>query len=195
MFVYQQGKELLETVLKEEHVIAVLTQHKSSDVEGEHFELICKTLDDAKVLNMSDVPIVRTTNLRINAVRVKIEVKRALVKGVEDRNPNILSQAIQDAMNIQADLELPNYCINEIAAGTLIMNQLNIEKQEYQKIAKAMLNKEENYYQGKYFMRRERASRNGSTVVDISNPPPSFKLVPLSSPRSPLSKTPKHVIF
>ena len=150
MFVYQQGKELLETVLKEEHVIAVLTQHKSSDVEGEHFELICKTLDDAKVLNMSDVPIVRTTNLRINAVRVKIEVKRALVKGVEDRNPNILSQAIQDAMNIQADLELPNYCINEIAAGTLIMNQLNIEKQEYQKIAKAMLNKEENYYQGKY---------------------------------------------
>ena len=150
LFVYQQGKELLETVLKEEHVIAVLTQHKSSDVEGEHFELICKTLDDAKVLNMSDVPIVRTTNLRINAVRVKIEVKRALVKGVEDRNPNILSQAIQDAMNIQADLELPNYCINEIAAGTLIMNQLNIEKQEYQKIAKAMLNKEENYYQGKY---------------------------------------------
>ena len=194
MFVYQQGKELLETVLKEEHVIAVLTQHKSSDVEGEHFELICKTLDDAKVLNMSDVPIVRTTNLRINAVRVKIEVKRALVKGVEERNPNILSQAIQDAMNIQNDLELPNYCINEIAAGTLIMNQLNIEKQEYQKIAKAMLNKEENYYQGKYSS--EGASiANGSTVVDISIPPPSFKLVPLSSPRSPLSKTPKHVIF
>ena len=180
--------------MKEEHVIAVLTQHKSSDVEGEHFELICKTLDDAKVLNMSDVPIVRTTNLRINAVRVKIEVKRALVKGVEDRNPNILSQAIQDAMNIQADLELPNYCINEIAAGTLIMNQLNIEKQEYQKIAKAMLNKEENYYQGKYSS--EGASiANGSTVVDISIPPPYFKLVSLSSPRSPLSKTPKQVFF
>ena len=35
----------------------------------------------------------------------------------------------------------------------------------------------------------------GSTVVDISISPPSFKLVPLSSPRSPLSKTPKHVIF
>ena len=36
---------------------------------------------------------------------------------------------------------------------------------------------------------------NGSTVVDISIPPPPFKLVPLSSPRSPLSKTPKQVFF
>ena len=41
----------------------------------------------------------------------------------------------------------------------------------------------------------ERAAREWSTVVDISIPPPSFKLVSLSSPRSPLSKTPKHVIF
>ena len=30
---------------------------------------------------------------------------------------------------------------------------------------------------GKYFKRRERASRNGSTVVDISMTPPSFKPV------------------
>ena len=34
-----------------------------------------------------------------------------------------------------------------------------------------------------------------STVVDISIPPPSFKPVSLSLLRSPLSKTPKHVIF
>ena len=33
---------------------------------------------------------------------------------------------------------------------------------------------------------RERASRNGSTVVDISTKPPSFKLVSLPSPCSPL---------
>ena len=46
---------------------------------------------------------------------------------------------------------------------------------------------------GKYSS--ERAAREWSTVVDISIHPPSFKLVPLSSPRSPLSKTPKHVIF
>ena len=46
---------------------------------------------------------------------------------------------------------------------------------------------------GKYSS--ERAAREWSTVVDISMTPPSFKLVPLSSPRSPLSKTPKHVIF
>ena len=39
---------------------------------------------------------------------------------------------------------------------------------------------------GKYSKQRERASRNGSTVVDISIPLPSFKLVPLSSLRSPL---------
>ena len=33
---------------------------------------------------------------------------------------------------------------------------------------------------------KERASRNGSTVVDISIPPPSFKRVPLYLSRSPL---------
>ena len=47
---------------------------------------------------------------------------------------------------------------------------------------------------GKYFKRRSE-HREWSTVVKISIPSPSFKLVSLSSPRSPLSKTPKHVIF
>ena len=42
---------------------------------------------------------------------------------------------------------------------------------------------------------RERASRNGSTVVDISIPPPSFKPISLSLSRSSLSKTPKQVFF
>ena len=36
---------------------------------------------------------------------------------------------------------------------------------------------------------------NGSTVVDISIPPPFFKLISLSLSCSPLSKTPKYVIF
>jgi len=41
---------------------------------------------------------------------------------------------------------------------------------------------------GKYSSERERCiAYMESTVVDISIPPPSFKLVPLSSPRSPLS--------
>ena len=39
---------------------------------------------------------------------------------------------------------------------------------------------------GKYFKRRERASRNGSTVVDISIHPPSFKPATLYLSRSPL---------
>ena len=42
------------------------------------------------------------------------------------------------------------------------------------------------YGGGKYSKRRERASRNGSTVVDISIPPPSFKPVSLFLSRSPL---------
>ena len=45
------------------------------------------------------------------------------------------------------------------------------------------------------FKRRERASRNGSTVVKIFIPPPSFKPVSLSLSRSPLFKTPKQVFF
>ena len=46
---------------------------------------------------------------------------------------------------------------------------------------------------GKYLS--EGAAREWSTVVDISIPPSSFKLVSLSSPRSPLSKIPKQVFF
>ena len=42
---------------------------------------------------------------------------------------------------------------------------------------------------------KERASRNGSTVVDISITLPSFKPVALSLSRSSLSKTPKQVFF
>ena len=41
----------------------------------------------------------------------------------------------------------------------------------------------------------ERASRNGSTVVDISMTFPSFKPVSLFLSRFPLSKTPKQVFF
>ena len=67
-----------------------------------------------------------------------------------------------------------------LPGSTIVLNNQNDQKEEEE---------------GKYSKPRERASRNGSTVVDISIPPPSFKLVPLSSPRSPLSKTPKHVIF
>ena len=47
--------------------------------------------------------------------------------------------------------------------------------------------------QGKFLS--EGAAREWSTVVDISIPPPSFKPVSLSLPRSPLSKTPKQVFF
>ena len=39
------------------------------------------------------------------------------------------------------------------------------------------------------------SNANGSTVVDISIPPPSFKPVSLYLSRSPLSKTPKQVFF
>ena len=43
--------------------------------------------------------------------------------------------------------------------------------------------------------RRERASCNGSTVVDISIHPPSFKPILLTLSRYPQSKTPKQVFF
>ena len=46
---------------------------------------------------------------------------------------------------------------------------------------------------GKYKAKERHAK--GSTVVDISIPPPSFKPAPLSSPRFLVSKTPKQVIF
>ena len=42
---------------------------------------------------------------------------------------------------------------------------------------------------------KERASRNGSTVVDISIPSPCFKPVSLSLSHSSLFRTPKQVFF
>ena len=59
----------------------------------------------------------------------------------------------------------------------------NISKSFYSKII------------GKYSKRRERASRNGSTVVDISIPPLSFKPVALSLSRSPLFKNTQTSLF
>ena len=47
--------------------------------------------------------------------------------------------------------------------------------------------------QGEYLS--EGAAREWSTVVKIFIPPPSFKPVTLSLPRSPLFKTPKQVFF
>ena len=51
------------------------------------------------------------------------------------------------------------------------------------------------YGTGKVFQSEESEHREWSTVVDISMTSPSFKLVPLSLPRSSLSKTPKQVFF
>ena len=48
---------------------------------------------------------------------------------------------------------------------------------------------------GEYLSEESEHRVYGSTVVDISIPPPSFRLVSLSLSCSPLSKTPKHVIF
>ena len=61
------------------------------------------------------------------------------------------------------------------------------------KFESALSNKYGEFISGKYAS--ERAAREWSTVVDISIIPPSFKPVPLSFSRSPLSKTPKQVFF
>ena len=78
-----------------------------------------------------------------------------------------------------------------------LFNQINNLHREIETLEVAnskMRSKVEQFKnQGKYSS--EGAAREWSTVVDISIPPLTFKLVPLSSPRSPLSKTPKHVIF
>ena len=78
-----------------------------------------------------------------------------------------------------------------------LFNQINNLHREIETLEVAnskMRSKVEQFKnQGKYSS--EGAAREWSTVVDISITPLSFKLVPLSLPRSPLSKTPKHVIF
>ena len=62
--------------------------------------------------------------------------------------------------------------------------------------AKKRNRKEDDAEDGKYFIaKRACIAYMESTVVDISIPPPSFKPVPLSSPCSPFSKTPKQVFF
>ena len=98
---------------------------------------------------MEDVPIVRKCNLRINAVRVKIEVKRSLIKGVEENNPIILEKAIRDAKGICRDLDLPNFCLEEISAGVLKMKRLEAEKVEHAKLVEVLNLETERFSQGK----------------------------------------------
>ena len=78
-----------------------------------------------------------------------------------------------------------------------LFNQINNLHREIETLEVAnskMRSKVEQFKnQGKYSS--EGAAREWSTVVDISITPLSFKLVPLSLPRSPLSKTPKQVFF
>jgi len=110
---------------------------------------MCRALDESVELGMEDVPIVRKCNLRINAVRVKIEVKRSLIKGVEDNNPIILEKAIRDAKGICRDLDLPNFCLEEISAGVLKMKRLEAEKVEHAKLVEVLNMETERFSQGK----------------------------------------------
>ena len=110
---------------------------------------ICRALDESVELGMEDVPIVRKCNLRINAVRVKIEVKRSLIKGVEENNPIILEKAIRDAKGICRDLDLPNFCLEEISAGVLKMKRLEAEKVEHAKLVEVLNLETERFSQGK----------------------------------------------
>ena len=71
-------------------MLATLERLKHEEVDGVHFEEMCQALDEAKTLRMDEVPLVRTCNLRVNAVRVKIEVQRALVQGEQHNDPAVL---------------------------------------------------------------------------------------------------------
>ena len=149
LYTYRRAQEILKVVEREEKVVNTLERLKNEDVEGPHFETICAALDEAKELGMEGVPIVRTCNLRINAVRVKIEVKRALVRGVEENDPDMLEKAIRDAKGIQRDLDLPSYCVNEMQAAKMKMILLEKEQEQQVKIAQVMITEEETFHQGR----------------------------------------------
>jgi hypothetical protein len=82
---------------------------------------------------------------------------------------------------------------NEVARNILVLYKANmdaIRKTESEKLQAQNLELQDDPASEYHFKRRERASRNRSTVVHIFITSFSFKLVSLSSPRSP-----KHVIF
>ena len=91
--------------------------------------------------------------------------------------------------------------------GTAIVNQGDIGKEMFMiqsgmvyalvKDQKSNTVEENQESKSSKYSKRKRASiaYMESTVVDIYIPPPSFKLVPLSLPRSPLSKTPQTCHF
>ena len=102
---------------------------------------------------------------------------------------------LQQEMKYDASIK-----INSLTRGYLCKKQnllvlLRKEKEEKRQLElkRQQKLKEEAEAKGKYLS--EGAAREWSTVVDIFPPPPSFKPVSLSLPRSPLSKTPKHVNF
>ena len=99
-----------------------------------------------------------------------------------------------DAMNVKYDTMYLDHSTMSNRLTTLLSEMKSMKEKETEyNILKKTMNNTNIELTGKYSS--EGAAREWSTVVDISIPPPSFKLVSLSSPRSPLSKTPKHVIF
>ena len=99
-----------------------------------------------------------------------------------------------DAMNVKYDTMYLDHSTMSNRLTTLLSEMKSMKEKETEyNILKKTMNNTNIELTGKYSS--EGAAREWSTVVDISIPPPSFKLVSLSSPRSPLSKTPKQVLF
>ena len=74
--------------------------------------------------------------------------------------------------------------LNQWNDAKALSKKLEKEKKKIKKIQVSILSE-----------RRECIAYMESTVVDISIPPPSFKPVSLSSPRSPLSKNTQTSLF
>ena len=123
--------------------------------------------------------------------------RRRAAPGAPKHNPTFISQQLSpdDSTVKAAAAAMANRVfasLDELKKRDLIVEELQQQLQQAMaQVARSNANTATEYDEeydkvGKYLSERERASRNGSTVVDISIPPPSFKPVALSLSRSSL---------
>ena len=80
---FAQAEREVKIVLQEEKVRATLSRLQGTEVEGEHFEELCRCVDLAVELGIDHEPNITLWKQRLESVRLKVETKRDLILGVQ----------------------------------------------------------------------------------------------------------------
>ena len=140
---YTEAKGVLNIVVQEEEVRETLLRLKGVEVEGKHFEELCRCIDLAAELGIDEEANIVEWKRRLQSVRLRVETRMNLVKGVRECDPDILEKAIENAYLIRDELNLSNFCEEELATAKTKLEHLSLEVLEINKLRDVVALQEE----------------------------------------------------